>query len=129
VTVDVERLLGRAREELRAAEALLDAGFSSQAVSRAYLAAFDAASAALLSIGEQPLTRTGVVSAFGRRVVSEGKLDHEVGRNLRRLFDDRDYVDYALGEAPVEVARTAISDAGRLLGATSQWIESRAAAA
>lgn len=129
MTVDVDRLLGRAREELRAAQALLDAGFPSQALSRTYTAAFDAASAALLSVGEQPLTRTGVVSAFGRRVVSEGKLDHEVGRNLRRLFDDRDYVDYALGEAPADVARTAIGDAARLLEACSQWIQRRAAAA
>lgn len=129
MTVDVERHLRRGREELRAAQALLDAGFSSQAFSRAYMAAFHAASAALFSIGERPLTRAGVVSAFGRRVVSEGGLEHEVGRNLRRLFDDCDYVDYALGEAPADVARAAMSDAGRLLDATSQWIERHAAAA
>ena len=126
---EIEQLLARGREELRAAQALLDAGFPSQALSRAYLAAFDAASAALLSVGEQPQTRTGVVSAFGRRIVSEGGLDHEVGRNLRRLFDDRDYVDYGLGEAPPEQARSAIRDAGLLLEATLQWIERRSAAA
>jgi uncharacterized protein (UPF0332 family) len=125
----VERLLGRGRDELRAAQALLDAGFSSQALSRSYLAAHHAACAALLSIGERPLTRTGVVSAFGRRVVTEGGLDHEVGRNLRRLYDDREYVDYALGEAPAEVARSAIGDATRLLEAASQWIKRQAAAA
>lgn len=129
MSADVERLLGRGREELRAAQALLDAGFPSQALSRAYVAAFDAACAALMSIDERPLTRTGVVSAFGRRVVSEGGLDHEVGRHLRRLFDDREYVDYELGEAPDEVARTAMNDAGRLLEAISQWIERHAAAA
>lgn len=126
---EVEELLARGHEELRAAQALLDAGFPSQALSRAYLAAFDAASAALMSVGEQPRTRTGVVSAFGRRIVSEGGLDHEVGRNLRRLFDDRDYVDYGLGEAPLEQSGSAISDARLLLEATVQWIERRSAAA
>ena len=78
-----------------------------------------------MAIGEKPHTRTGVVSAFARRVVVEGGLDHEVGRNLRRLFDDRDYVDYQLGQAPVQEARAAITDARRLLEATVHWIERR----
>ncbi len=129
MSTEIDQLLARGREELRAAQVLLDAGFPSQALSRAYIAAFDAAAAALESIGEMPHTRTGVISAFGRRIVSEGGLDHEVGRNLRRLFDDRDYVDYALGQAPTEEARAAISDAGRLFDATVQWIERRGAAA
>lgn len=129
MTGEVEQLLGRGREELHAAHVLLEAGFPSQALSRAYLAAFHAASAALATVGEKPLTRTGVISAFGRRVVREGGLDHEVGRGLRRLFDDRDYVDYRLGEAPAEEARSALADAERLLDATAQWIDVRFAAA
>ena len=52
-----------------------------------------------------------------------------MGRKLRRLFDDRDYVDYALAEAPPEQARRAIGDAGLLLDATVQWIERQSAAA
>jgi uncharacterized protein len=129
VTGEVERPLARGHEELGAARALLDAGFPSQALSRAYLAAFDAACAALASIGENPHTRPGVVSAFGLRVVIEGGLDHEIGRNLRRLFDDREYVDYALGEAPAEQSLSAIGDADDLLDATTRWIERRVAAA
>jgi uncharacterized protein (UPF0332 family) len=70
-----------------------------------------------------------VVSAFGLRVVIEGGLDHEIGRNLRRLFDDREYVDYGLGEAPPEESLSAIGDAEDLLDATTRWIESRVAAA
>ena len=129
MTGEVEQLLARGREELRAAQVLLDAGFPSQALSRAYLAAFHAASGALATVGEKPLTRTGVVSAFGRRVVRQGRLDHEVGRGQRRLFDDRDYVDYRLAEAPAQEARSAIRDAERLLDATAQWIDVRLAAA
>ena len=128
MTGEVEHLLARGREELGAAQVLVNAGFHSQALSRACLAAFHAASAALVAIGETPQTRTGVVSAFGLRVVREGGLDHEVGRALRRLFDDQDYVDYRLGEAPAEESASAIRDAGRLLEATVEWIDVRSAA-
>lgn len=118
-------LLERGREELRAAEALLDAGFPTQAVARAYVAGYHAASAALAALGEAPATQTGVLSAFARWVVGEEELDHETGRILRRLFEDRNDVDYALAAAPPAVARSALDDAGRLLDATARWIERR----
>ncbi len=119
--------LARAHEELRAGRTLLEAGFPSQAVSRAYLAGFHAAGAALTAVGEAPATRTGVLSAFARRVVGEDDVDYETGRILRRLFEDRNDVDYALAGAPPEVARTALDDAQRLLDATAGWIEARSA--
>ena len=122
-----ELSLERGREELRAGQALLEAGFPSQAVSRAYLAGFHAASAALTAIGEAPATRTGVLSAFARRVVGEDDVDYETGRILRRLFEDRNDVDYALAAAPPGIARTALDDAERLLEATAGWIEQRSA--
>jgi uncharacterized protein (UPF0332 family) len=117
--------LGRGREELRAAEALLQAGFPSQALSRAYFAGFHAATAALIVLGEAPSTRSGVVSAFGRRVIEQGGLEREVGRSLRKLFEDRIDVDYALADAPAEEAGLAIAEAERLVDAATRWIESR----
>jgi uncharacterized protein (UPF0332 family) len=115
--------LARGQEEIRAARALLEAGFPSQAVSHAFMAGFHAATAALQTVGETPTTRTGVLSAFGRRVVREGGLDHEAGRALRKLFEDRNDVDLALAEAPPEEARAAIESAEALLYATPRWIE------
>jgi uncharacterized protein len=117
--------LGRGREELRAAEALLEAGFPSQALSRAYFSGFHAATAALLVLGEAPSTRSGVVSAFGRRVIEQGGLEREVGRSLRKLFEDRIDVDYALADVPAEEAGLAIAEAERLVDAATRWIESR----
>jgi uncharacterized protein (UPF0332 family) len=113
--------LERASEELRAAQALLDAGFPSQALSRAYFAGFHAASAALLVAGGGPSTPAGVVSAFGRRVVMEG----DFARVLRKLFEDRNDVDYALAAAPTGEARLAIAEAERLVEAATLWIRSR----
>jgi uncharacterized protein (UPF0332 family) len=117
--------LQRGMEELRAAEALLDAGFPGQAVSRAYLAAFHAASATLLVLGERPATRVGVISAFGRLVVGEDGVDHQMGRILRKLYEDRNEVDYGLVVAPLSEARAAVADAERLVEAAARWVERR----
>jgi uncharacterized protein (UPF0332 family) len=115
--------LARGHEEIRAARALLAAGFPSQALSRAYLAGHHAAGAALIAVDELPATRPGVVSAFGRYVVADGGLDHESGRALRRLFEDCRDVEVALAEPPAEVANGAIERAAQLLAATERWLE------
>jgi uncharacterized protein (UPF0332 family) len=117
--------LGRGRQELRAAEALLEAGFPAQAVAHAYLAGHHAASAALSMLGECPATSSGVISAYCRRVIGENGVDHETGRVLRRLYEDRNEVEHALADAPPEEARGAVEDAGRFVEATAVWIGRR----
>jgi uncharacterized protein (UPF0332 family) len=121
--------LARGHLEIAAARALLAAGHPSPAISRAYLADHHAATAALLATGELPATHTGVVSAFGRRVVTEGGLDHRVGRVLRRLLEDRDDVDFGLADAPPEVAANAVDRAAELVAATERWIAAHERAA
>lgn len=115
----------RAREEIRAARALQQAGFPSQAVSRSFYAAAHVASAALLVVGETPATEAGVVAAFGRRVVGDGGVEYEDGRTLRKLFEDRNGVDRALLDAPQDEARKAIAAAERLVEVTGRWIAAR----
>ena len=55
--------LERSRHELAAARLLADNGFPAQAISRAYYAAFYAAEAALLGIGEVRSKHAGVIAA------------------------------------------------------------------
>jgi uncharacterized protein (UPF0332 family) len=117
--------LARGGEELKAAEALLEAGFPAQAVSHAYLAGFHAASAALSVLGEVPATSSGVISAFGRHVVGVNGVDHETARVLRRLYEDRNDIDQGLAEAAPEDAREAVAEAGRFVEATAAWIGRR----
>ena len=117
--------LGRGRQELKAAQALLEAGFPAQAVSHAYLAGFHAASAALTVLGEVPATSSGVISAFGRRVVGENGIDHETARVLRRLYEDRNDIENGLVDAPLEEARGAVADASRFVEAIASWIGQR----
>jgi uncharacterized protein (UPF0332 family) len=125
VSGTAELPLGRGRQELKAAEVLLEAGFPAQAVSHAYLAGFHAASAALALLGEVPATSSGVISAFGRHVVGENGIDHETARVLRRLYEDRNDVEKGLVEAPLEEARGAVADASRFVEATASWIGRR----
>jgi uncharacterized protein (UPF0332 family) len=118
--------LERGQEELAAAQVLLDAGFPSQALSRACAAALNAARAALLAIGEAPSTSAGVVSAFARRVVTDDTLEPDHARTLRKLFEDRNDVDHALGRAPAAEADEAILAAKILVNAAARFIDERA---
>lgn len=117
--------VARAREDVRAARSLLESGFPSQAVSLAYNAGLQVAVAALAVIGERPSTEAGVVSAFGRRVVGDGGVDHEFGRTLRQLYEDRNDVERALLKAPEDEAQKAIDGAERLVEAGARWVEER----
>lgn len=58
--------LARSREEISAAKLLAGGGFAVQSVSRAYFAAFYAAEAALLSLGESRSRHSGVMDTWLR---------------------------------------------------------------
>jgi uncharacterized protein (UPF0332 family) len=118
--------LERGREDVRAAQALLDAGFPSQAVSRASAGALNAATAALVALGEMPATEAGVVAAFARWVVTDDRLDPDHARALRKLFEDGNDVDRALAEAPVDEAEDAIAAAKVVIGAAARIVDERA---
>ena len=100
----------RARQELAAAGLLAANRFGAQAVSRAYYAAFYAAEAALLRLGEARAKHSGVVSAFGRLLVHERGVDERAGRLLRSLFERRTQADYELGDVPIDEAPRAVMD-------------------
>jgi hypothetical protein len=114
--------LERCWEELAAARLLAGKGFEAQAVSRAYFAAFFAAEAALLALGETRSKHSGVVSAFVHLLVRGGQLDEEIGRLLRSLFERRNEADYSLVDVPAEEADAAIRDAQRVVSAVQTWL-------
>jgi uncharacterized protein (UPF0332 family) len=120
-----DRGLHRAREELAAAHFLAGGGFQAQAVSRAYFAAFFAAEAALLALGETRSKHSGVISAFVRLLVRAGQIDQNSGRLLRSLFERRNQADYAPVDVPATEAAAAIRDAERVVGAVETWLEQR----
>lgn len=91
-------------------------------MSRAYYAAFFAAEAALLSIGESRSKHSGVISAFGQLLVHAGAIDTKHGKALRSLFDRRNSADYGLEAASMEEARIAIDEAAALVEAVEHLV-------
>jgi uncharacterized protein (UPF0332 family) len=108
---------------LAAARLLADNGFGAQAVSRAHYAAFFAAEAALLHVGETRAKHSGVVSAVGRLLVRERGMDERAGRLLRSLFDRRSQADCGLAEVPEHEARRAVEDAEAVVDIIEAWLE------
>lgn len=116
--------LERCWEELAAARLLAGSGFEAQAVSRAYFAAFFAAEAALLALGETRSKHSGVVSAFVHLLIRGGQFDEVTGRLLRSLFERRNEADYSPVDVPGEEADAAIRDAERVVSAVEAWLSS-----
>jgi uncharacterized protein (UPF0332 family) len=117
--------LARSRQEIDAARLLVKSEFGSQAISRAYYAAFYAAEQALASLGESRSKHSGTIAAFGRLVVREGGLKEEMGQILRSLFEQRNDVDYGEAVASREDAELAIRDAERFVEAVESWLAER----
>lgn len=108
--------LTRARSSLQAARALLREGFFDDAASRAYYAAFHAASAVLMADGKTFRKHGGLLAAVHRDLVRPGAVPVETGRWLTWLYEIRAVGDYGetihVGE---KEARTALERAEQLL--------------
>jgi len=92
---ELQSLVDRARRSLKSARNLLDDGDHDFAMSRAYYAMFYAATAALLSLEVKRSKHSGVIAAFGQRLVKSGKFTVEHQRILQDAFMDRTAGDYA----------------------------------
>jgi uncharacterized protein (UPF0332 family) len=127
---NVQREVSRGDETLESAELLLAAGKSADAVSRAYYGAFHYARALLLTLGEEPITHSGVETLLHRHWVRTGRLDPEIARRFSKLQKMRIDADYAAdfvftqvgaGEE-VGVARDFVR-AARALLAGGGWVD------
>jgi uncharacterized protein (UPF0332 family) len=111
--------LERAEQSLRAAQELLMNGHYDFAASRAYYAAFYAATAVLLREGLAFGKHSGVIASIHQRFVKTGKLDKEQGKALNWLFELRSVGDYGgLARVSQLEAEQAIQAANTFLGAT-----------
>ena len=100
----------RCRESLELARKLAGEGYYDVAASRAYYAAFYAATAVLTSKGMEFSRHKGVISAVHRELVHAGKLSPDAGKALASLFHVRGVGDYGgLARVSPEEARTAVS--------------------
>lgn len=90
----VPALLHLAREDLKAAQLLLDADLIRASLSRSYYAVFQAARAALLHVGESPISHNGIANRFYVRFVATDHLDEGTSRVLPFSAQQRQGADY-----------------------------------
>jgi uncharacterized protein (UPF0332 family) len=86
--------LERAEQSIQAARQLASGGYYDFAASRAYYAAFYAATAVLLNEGLELSKHSAVIASIHQRFVKTGKLDKEQGKALNWLFELRSVGDY-----------------------------------
>ncbi|MBU3602403.1 HEPN domain-containing protein [Polynucleobacter sp. AM-25C3] len=94
-----KELFTKAKTAATSAQILLNARDFDGACNRAYYAMFDAARAALLSIGDADSVLTikshsGLISAFSLKLVKVGKVSLDLGKSLNKVEDLRLMDDY-----------------------------------
>jgi uncharacterized protein (UPF0332 family) len=111
--IEIQANLERAGQSIQAAEKLLSEGYSDFATSRAYYAAFYAATALLLKEGMEFSKHSGVIAAIHKRFIKSGILGKQFGKDLNWLFELRSIGDYGVTvHVPKKEAAQAI-DAAR----------------
>lgn len=111
----------KARRACASARALLELGDADGAANRAYYAMFDAARAALIckvpeaEPADASRTHSGLIAAFGLRLVKSGPVSRELGRSLNRAHELRQIADYAGMQVD-------ISDAGRMVAHAETFV-------
>ena len=114
---EVSSNLERAETNLQVARELLDRAYYDVSASRAYYAAFYAASALLLHEGIDTSKHSGVIALVHQHFVKSGKLSKEQGRNLNWLFELRSVGDYGVS------LHVGLDDARRAVRIAEDFVE------
>src|SRR5262249_36857515 len=121
--VNALRELEKAHRAMRAAQALAGLGLWDDAVSRAYYAAFHAASAVLFSAGLQARSHAGTHDLLFEHFVQTGTLGRSVTKDFAALQRYREQADYstavqfdeASGREEVERAERLVAELTKVL--------------
>jgi uncharacterized protein (UPF0332 family) len=123
---EISANLERAQQSIYAARELDASGFYDFAGSRAYYAAFYAASAILLSQDIESSKHSGVIANIHQKLVKTGKLTKELGKALNWLFELRSIGDYGIVEhVSKEESQIAILAAQDFLDAIKSLLEKK----
>ena len=108
--------LHRAETSIQAARELATSGYFDFVASRAYYAAFYAATALLLSQELEFGRHSGVIASIHQMFVKTGKLDKKHGKDLNWLFELRGVGDYG---ATIHVSQ---QDAGKAIETAEDFL-------
>jgi uncharacterized protein (UPF0332 family) len=121
----IQAFIEKSKDKLKTAKELLADGNYDDSVSRAYYAAFHAASAVLLTEGLSAETHRGLLNLFGLHFIKTGKFDKKMGRYLSNLKDDRETGDYeAFSTIDKPVATKALNEAVAFVNGCEQYLKS-----
>lgn len=119
-----QRMYAAALEKLEVARSLQASSFYNDSLSRAYYAAFHAASLLLFAHGQSYSRHGQLIGAFNRDFVATGLLPKEFGKALGRLYDQRQIADYDIFErADAADAAQGIRDAQAIIDAVRSLVE------
>ncbi len=93
---EISANLERAEQSIHAAQELVGKGYFDFAASRAYYAAFYAATAVLLDQDIELSKHSGVIAYIHQKLVKTGQLNKEQGKALNWLFELRSIGDYGV---------------------------------
>lgn len=99
MTPDEQAILNKAKENLEAAELLLDQGFAGIAASRTYYAMFYLAEALLIRKGLHFSSHSAVIAAFGKEYAKTGEIDSRYHQYLIKAQSIRQISDYGFNES------------------------------
>ncbi len=123
MTDEQQALFDKARRALETARLTLDHGDADAAINRAYYAAFHAATAALLAVGETPKTHSGTHHRFHLHYVKSGRLSSSIGKTLSYASDARQRADYeAFTVFDEAAAADLITDVEAFVGAVEEML-------
>jgi uncharacterized protein (UPF0332 family) len=123
---EVQALLQKARDSLRAAEVLYQEGFADFCASRAYYALFYAAEALLLDRDLTFSSHSAVIAAFGKEFAKTGLLDQKYHRYLLDAQDSRNVGDYGVGPGVTDSqAQKVLGWAREFITAAEQYLSGR----
>ncbi len=92
---EIDMLLEKSEERLKAARSLFNDGYYEDAVSRAYYSMFLAAKALLKTKEIDVKTHKGVISKFGLEFVESDIIEKEYGRAIHEAEELREEADYS----------------------------------
>ncbi|MBI2895099.1 MAG: HEPN domain-containing protein [Deltaproteobacteria bacterium] len=115
--------MAKARAALEEARALARLDMWDGAVSRAYYAAFHAATAALVSQGVEARTHAGTHDLFFRHLVAPGRLPRALSKDLAALQRYREQADYSASvRFAADTGADEVDRAGRIVEAVASLL-------
>ena len=121
--IEIAANLERAAESLVAAQELYDNGHLDFAASRAYYAAFYAASALLIGKQIKFSKHSSVISAIHKEFIKPGLMSVGLGKKLSLLFEIRSVADYgAMEHVAPDIAHDAVAMATEFFTAVKNML-------